>query len=104
MCSSPIGICGVSSYMDYGSENGPDLNCWSALQMRTGFVPCSEKGHWFGSSMRCSIGLYYILHNKMNSVSSLTYVYSMLLEIVDIFNVLIAFYERKMEMETTFLK
>lgn len=42
--------------------------------------------------MRCSIGLYYILHNKMNSVSSLTYVYSMLLEIVDIFNVSIAFY------------
>lgn len=42
--------------------------------------------------MRCSIELYYILHNKMKSVSFLTYVYSMLLEIVDIFNVSIAFY------------
>lgn len=42
--------------------------------------------------MRCSIGLFYISHNKMKSVSSLTCVYGMLLEIVDIFNVLIAFY------------
>lgn len=30
-CSCAIGVCGVSLYIDYGFEYGPDLNCWSAL-------------------------------------------------------------------------
>lgn len=80
------------------SEMDKTLSAASSVdELRSCSLLWKETSNWLSHEVWYEIWWYlHILHyNKMKSVPSLTYMYSMLYEKVDIFNVSIAFIRRK---------